>query len=157
LTTIIQNYTLDDIKNSMRYLLDKASYSEDVRQLAIEIVNHKPEPISAIYDWVKDTVRYIPDPVRDGQIELFTSPVRMVRYYRESKSLAEDCDGMSLLTVALLRSLGYQANIILLDTKGEGLDHAIAQMNSDIGLINVDASSQYPLGWEIKYYQKVVV
>ena len=156
--TIIQNYTYDDIKTSMRYLLDKASYSDEVRQLAIEIVDYKPEPISAIYDWVKENVRYTPDPVRNGQIELFTSPIRMIKDYREGRPMAEDCDGISLLTASLLRSLGYQSNIVLLDTRGQGFDHAVTQVILNGNTIMLDASTnKYPLGWEEHYYQKVVI
>jgi len=155
--TIIKNYSLDDIKDSIKYLLDKASESEEVRQLAIEIIHNKPDPIAAIYDWVKTNVKYTPDPVRNGQIELFISPVRMVKDYRQGKPLAGDCDDMALLAVALCRSIGIHSSVVLLDTAGEGLDHAVSQVSSNGVTLMLDPSANVPLGWEEHYYSKVVV
>jgi len=157
--TIIRNYDLEDVKRGMNYLLDKASQSEEVRQLAVNIIDNKPDSIAAIYDWVRDNVRYTPDPIL---IELLTSPVRMVNDYLQGKPLAEDCDGIAILITALCRSIGIQSSVVLLDTKGEGLDHAISQVHSDIGWVSVDASdSIHPLGWSISYYNsyynKVIV
>ena len=51
--TVIKNYGLQDIKDGIRYLLEKSSRSEEVRQLAIEITAGQEDPIAAVYDWVK--------------------------------------------------------------------------------------------------------
>jgi len=154
--TIIRNYTLKDIKDSMNYLLEKASLDEGVRQLGVSITHNKPDPIAAIYDWIKENVSYVPDPVRNGDnIELFTSPVKMVENYYQQKPLGEDCDGMALLAVALCRSIGIKSNVALLDTRGEGFDHAVANVYLDGKYIFVDPSSGYPLGWEINYARRL--
>ena len=153
--TTISNYTLDDIRKSINYLLDKVKQEPRVRELAINIVSDKPDSISAIYDWVKTNVKYTPDPV---ETELFISPVKMVNDYHQRSPLAGDCDDMAILSVALFRSVGVESNVVIFDTKGEGYDHAIAQAYSDkLGWLNVDVSSDYPLGWTIKYRSKVVV
>ena len=157
--TIISNFTLDDVKSSINHLLEKSSQDEKIRELSTAIVANKPDPIAAIFDWVKGNVTYTPDPEGvEGPIELFISPARMVKDFNQGKPLAGDCDDMALLTTALCRSIGIKANIVLLDIKGQGIDHAITQAYSDkLGWINLDPSSEPPLGWELKYYQKVVV
>ena len=158
--TRIRNYDLSDIKSSINYLLDKAADSEEVRTLAIEIVSNKEDQIAAVYDWVKSNVTYVKDPVRGyGEVELFTSPIRMVKDYRNGIRLGGDCDCMALLTTALYRSIGYQSNVVLLDTTGEGLNHAISQVLSD-GIetwVMVDPSASVPLGWTESYTDKVIV
>lgn len=155
--TIIRNYTLSDIKTSIKYLLNKASESEEVRKLAVEVTDSKPDPIAAIYDFIKNSVRYVPDPTNNT--ELFISPVKMVRDYNQKIPIGGDCDDMALLAVALYRSIGIKSNVVILDTRGQGLDHAVAQAYSDIAkrYITVDSASQYPLGWEEKYFNKVEV
>lgn len=151
----IQNYGLGDIKKGIRYLLDKAAESPDVRQLAIEVTQDKEDQIAAIYDWIKDNVKYIPDP---DQIELFISPVRMVNEYRKGMLLGGDCDDMAILAAALYRSIGIPANVILIDSTGGGLNHAFCQVRSNkLGWTNCDPSAPLPIGWEVQYYEKIVV
>ena len=157
---IIQNYTLQDIKDSMSYLLDKSSHSEEVRQLALKVIADKSDPIAAIYDFVKSTVSYVPDPVMGGdEIELFTSPVKMVRDYNQGLPLAEDCDGMALLATGLYRAIGIRANVIIIDSIGQGFAHAYCLVWSEkLGrFVSVDPSSDYPLGWELTYKEAIVV
>ena len=156
--TIISKHRLSelDIRSSINYLLDKAAHDEQLRQLAVQITSNK-EPISAVYDWVKENVQYVPDPVGN---ELFISPVRMVQDYHDGNPLAGDCDDQALLITALCRSIGIESNVVLLDTGGGGLDHAVSQAYSEkLGkYVLVDASTnEVPLGWEESYFQKVVV
>ena len=154
--TIIKNYNLEDVRRELKRMLEEGSQLPEVRQLALQITSDIPyngDQISAIYDFVKTNIKYQSDPYK---VELFIHPRRMIEFYNQGIATG-DCDDIALFTASLLRSLGYEVSVVLLDTKGEGLDHAIAQVKSNIGWLNVDASSQYPLGWEIKYYQKVVV
>ena len=158
--TIIQNYTIEDVKNSINYLLEKAAYDEEVRQLAVQITYDR-NPIAGVYDFIKTNVHYTPDPVRNHEnIELFISPVKMVRDYKNGLPLAGDCDDQAILAVALYRSIGIRSNVTLLDTAGKGLDHAVANVYSDTvkKYIFVDpSSSEFPLGWEIQYYERIDV
>ena len=153
--TVIKNYSLSDIKASINQLLEKASHSEQVRELAVQVTNH--DPIVGIYDWARANIRYTPDPVEK---ELFISPVKMVRDHYQGKKLSGDCDDSALLVTALYRSIGLKSNVVLLDTAGQGLCHAVSQVYSEkLGrYVMVDAStSEIPIGWEIKYFQKIVV
>ena len=156
--TVIKNHTIADIKNSIQYLLDKAAESPEVRMLAIEITHNKQDKIAAIYDWIRGGVKYVPDTVTNGYMELFISPVRMVEDSRAGKTIGGDCDDMALLATALYRSVGIRANVVLIDSIGNGLDHAYCQACSDkLGWVNVDPSAPVPLGWEVSYREKIVV
>ena len=153
---LVQNYNMTDIANSINYLLDKASLDPGVRDFSLQIVSNSPDKISAIYDWIQYNVQYVSDPI---DVELFTSPIRMVRDHQDGKSLAGDCDDMAILATALYRSVGIESNVMLLDTTGKGIDHAISRAKSDkLGWVNSDPSDKtHPLGWEIKSFSKVTV
>jgi len=155
----IENYSLKDITDGIELLLDRAAHAPEVRQLAVSIIYERQDRIAAIYDWVKANVSYVPDPVQaGGEIELFISPVKMVKDFGNGVAIAGDCDDMALLTTALYRSIGIKANVVLLDTGGSGLDHAVCEVETEeLGMITVDPSAEYPLGWEEKYFSKVVV
>ena len=158
---VIRNYNTDDIIGGMKYLLDKASKSEEVRQHAINITSEHQDKIGAVFDWIKQNVSYVPDPLgaKGEDIELFTSPVRMVRDYNQGKALAGDCDDMAILATALYRAIGIRANVVIIDSAGSGLDHAYCRVWSDKlnQYMNCDPSSDYPLGWEIQYKERIVV
>jgi len=156
----IRNYTIDDIVDSVKYLLDKSAHSEEVRALAVQITYDSQDKISSIFDFIKTNVSYIPDPVtgEDG-IELFISPVKQARDFQKGIRLAGDCDDMSLLSCSLFRSIGIRSNVIIVDLAGNGLDHAYSQAWSDKlnEFIPVDPTSQYPLGWQIPYKERIIV
>ena len=155
--TIIDDYTLDDIKSSIKYLLDKSLSSEEVRQQTIKVTRSSSDVLASVYDWVKTNVRYRSDPVGT---ELFISPVRMMQDFSRFQPLAGDCDDIALLTVAMLQSVGVEAKVALLDIQGNGFDHAVAIVTSpETGSeIMIDPSTnKYPLGWEEHYLRKVVM
>jgi len=160
--TIIHDYDINTIKDGLKYLLKKASNSEQLRELAIQITYTEQDSIATIYDWVKNNMKYVPDPVLAGdeEAELFISPVRMIKDYHLGKPLAGDCDDMALLAVAFCRSIGIKSNVVILDTVGEGYDHAIARAYSEKlekWVILDPSTSEIPLGWEEKYVSKVIV
>jgi len=157
----IMNYNMQDIKDSLIYLLDKAAHSQEVRNLAVQVTQDSQDKISAIYNFVKNNVSYIPDPVgADGSdIELFISPVVMVNMYEKGIRPSGDCDDMALLGTALFRAIGIKSNIVLVDSGGGGIDHAFSEVWSDkLGKwIDFDVTVKHPLGWLHPYHQKIVV
>jgi len=150
---VIGNYTLSDIKSSIIYLLDLSAKSPEVRQHAIEITSDSQDKISAVYDWVKEHISYIPDPIgaTGSEIELFISPVRMVEDFKLGLKPAGDCDDHALLVTALYRSLSMPSNVVLVDFGG-GLEHAYTRVKSEkLGeWVVVDTTSSTPLGWIYK-------
>ncbi len=159
--TVIRDYTLQDIETGITYLLGKAVETPEVRTLAVAIIYESQDPISAIYEWVKVHVKYVPDPVSGSDtIELFISPVRMVKDFNAGMTIAGDCDDLALLTTALYRSIGIPANVVLVDQDGDGLDHAYCVVWSDKlnQWINSDPSApELPLGWELQLASKITV
>ena len=154
--TILKGYDMQDIKEGILHQLDQAAHSPEVRQHALQICAAAEDKITAIYEWVKRNIYYVSDPVN---IELFTSPVRLIQEYKQGKSPAGDCDDCAILVTALCRSVGIPANVILVDSAGEGIDHAISQVWSEklnCWLV-IDTTSPYPLGWVIPYHSEIII
>jgi transglutaminase-like putative cysteine protease len=155
--TIIKNYSLNDLKLGVNKQLENAAHSEEVRHFAIDITGDpNKDPILAIYQWVKNNLRYVPDPV---DIELFTSPVRLVKSFHMNESIAEDCDGHAIFTTALYRSIGIPAHVVFVNSNGGDIDHAITTVWSEklSRWIDVDTTAQFPMGWEFKYSTRITI
>lgn len=157
----IMNYSMQDVKDSLIYLLDKAAHSQEVRSFAISITQDSQDKISAIYNFMKDNVAYIPDPVgpNGNDIELFISPVVMVSMHEKGITPSGDCDDMALLGTALFRAIGMKSNIVLVDSGGGGIDHAFSEVWSDkLGKwIDFDVTVKEPLGWSRPYHKRITV
>jgi len=158
---VIKNYGVPEIKQSILYLLDKAAKSYEVRQHALEITADHQDKIGAVYDWVKRTISYVPDPIgaNGNEIELFISPVRMVDDFNRGLKPGGDCDDHALLSTALYRALGIQSNVVLMNSTGMGLDHAYCKVYSEIlgRWITADTTGNVPLGWEYPSTQEITV
>ena len=152
----IDNYNLNDIIAGINTFLARAAESLEVRALALTITEHAIDPIAAIYGWVQTNVKYVPDPTH---IELFISPIRFARDFNAGLPMGGDCDDMAILTTALLRAIGLKSNVVLIDQTGFGIDHAHSRVYSDkfYKYINVDPSSDYPLGWEPQFKSQVII
>lgn len=154
---IIEHASLQDMINAMNDFLVKAVSSQEVPALANSIVGMSSDPIASIYDWCRKNITYTPDPEGD---ESLTSPVKYARDYAAGTPLKGDCDDIALMVVALCRCAGIQSHVVIIDQKGQGYDHAIAECMSDkLGRwIFVDASSgKVPLGWDIAYVNRMDV
>lgn len=76
-----------------------------IRQTAAQIVSQVTAKdwfgeASALYEWVRDNIRYTLDPV---DVELLHAPAQVL------SQRAGDCDDFSILLAALLQSLGHPA------------------------------------------------
>jgi transglutaminase-like putative cysteine protease len=159
--TVIRGYGLSDIIFSMNTFLNRAATSMQFRSFALGIVG-QGDPFVEIHKWVQANIRYTPDPIgTDGEpAELFISPLRMMNDNYDSKALGGDCDDMALMTTALFRAVGIDSKILLLDTQGLGLDHAVSMAYSEKikNWIMVDPSTKkFPLGWHETAVGRVVV
>ncbi len=155
-----QNYNIQDIKDGFQLLLKLSAESTLVRAHAISIVRGQNDPISAIYNWVKSNLKYVPDPSGpDYSIEMFTSPVKQIEWFNEGKEISEDCDGHALLTTALYKAIGIPSNILIIDSVGEGFDHAYSEVwSSALGMyVSADTTAKFPFGWIIPAKQTIVI
>ena len=115
------------IKEYAKTLVAMAKYGAvdpDIRQFAIELtrkVNKKDliGQIKVIHNFVRNdkNIKYVYDPYG---LDMFKSPQRVL------KERAGDCDCKSILTVALLSSIGFPTGFLLVDAKGDGrLSHVL--------------------------------
>lgn len=153
---VIKNYNFRDIKEGILHQLRIAAHSDEVRTHAIQITADQQDKIAAIFDWIKQHVEYVHDPVN---IELFVSPRKLIEEYNKGNHIAEDCDGQAMLATSLYRSIGIDSHVLLVDSIGTGIDHAISKVWSDKlqRWIHVDTTTDYPLGWILNYYEGVTV
>jgi len=155
LDSIIYNATLDDIKQQMIRLVNESVSGENVRSVAISVTTGG-DPIPRLYEFVKNNVKFIEDAdmargrTRDPEnTEQLTNPEWAMYAYTRGMPVSEDCDGHATIVAALAQSIGVPARIAIVDYDFDGdYDHAFAQLWSDeLGWVNVDTTSDYPLGW----------
>ena len=136
-------------KRELSRMLQEASERQDVRNYALAITSGQEDQISAVYNSVKEKVRYQPDPAYN---ELFIAPHRMIEMIKAdeangTKNAAGDCDDIGLFCAALYRVLGYKSVIVILDQDG-GWNHAASEVYSEKieEWIFIDPTSPLPKG-----------
>ena len=170
LTVIRQNnFSTNEIVGYLDNFIQKGIQNDSVRGQALTIVLDNPDvnPIVSLHRWVREHVHYRDDPslLYPGEVgELFISPVLMIHNHDKGIELYGDCDDSALLLTTLYRCIGYDAHIVLLDTKGEGFDHAITMVNVTDTMGNpngmtvyADATGNVPCGWIETYERKLIV
>ena len=144
---ILYNLSDAEAQALMESLIQEGIRSPEVRQEAISATLGKPDTLSALYQHLLVTTKYVPDPV--GR-ELFTHPRKMVELKQELGYAPEDCDGLSIYAAAMYGSIGYPQKLGLLDTNRDGeIDHAVAYVYSERldRWLTVDLANRFPLGW----------
>lgn len=148
--TRLTNANLEDAKRELARLTSDGIRSDNVRQLA-ELTD---TTIPGIFDFIRSTFPYISDPYG---LELFIAPNRMAEDYHNGIVRGADCEDLAMLVAAAAASVGHQTRLVLLATQNGEVDHAIAQVLSPIlGWVDIDASSNLPLGWHISGTRQVV-
>ena len=146
--TLIQNASMSDVTRELSRMLREGILHPEVRQMALSITQDTQDDLTAIFDWQKANMRYVPDPVLlDG--ELFISPARQLRMLADGGIMAEDCDGLALMAGSLLGSIGHEVRIKIIDSIGKGWDHAFAECYSPLleEWLSIDTSADKPVGW----------
>ncbi len=119
-----------------------------VRQKAIEIFRaHGARPkdrfgeVCALFDWVRRNVRYTRDIF---QVELLHTARRML----ELK--AGDCDDMTILLGAMLKSTGHPVRLVLVGFQPDRphvYTHIYPEANVSDKWVALDATMNKPIGW----------
>lgn len=96
----------------IRELVETAKRKPEFRARAAAIVRGVPQKdhegeIRAVFDFVRDRVRYLRDPWSPAGLELFTEPGRMLEDV-DAGNAAGDCDDHVILASALLETIGYR-------------------------------------------------
>ena len=148
--TYLKGASLSDVKRELSRMLGEGTRNPQVRQLAELASKEQEDKVIAVFQFVKKTFPYAPDPY---EIELFIHPRRIAQDYFEGRIRQGDCDDLSLLTAAMLGSIGYQTRLVLVDSNLDNeIDHALAQVYSEpLGeWLNLDVASNNPIGWVIQ-------
>jgi transglutaminase-like putative cysteine protease len=119
-----------------------------VRQKAIQVFRSYGVPakdrlgeVSALFDWVRRTIRYTRDIFR---VELLHAARRTL----ELK--AGDCDDMTIVLGAMLMSTGHPVRLVLVGfrpNKPHAYSHIYPEVNVRGHWLALDATVQRPLGW----------
>ena len=119
-----------------------------VRQKAIEIFREsgaRPKDrfaeVCALFNWVRENIRYTRDIF---QVELLHSARRMLELR------AGDCDDMTILLGAMLKSTGHPVRLVLAGFR-PGKPHSYSHIYPEVNVrgrwIPIDASMERPIGW----------
>jgi transglutaminase-like putative cysteine protease len=119
-----------------------------VRQKAIDVLIENAVPpkdyfseIGTLFEWVKNNVRYTRDIHR---VELLHSARRMLELR------AGDCDDMTILLSAMLKSVGHPVRLVLVgfNPKRKGLfTHIYLEAFCKGKWISLDPTMNRPMGW----------
>ena len=127
-------------------LLRRSTQHELVLQTAADIVAASPdEPVTAICAWVRANIPYVSDP---DDAEAISAPWVQIERVRSSGdfSVGSDCDDHAILTAALLLAAGYDARVVIVAQSSHELDHAFAAVNADGVWLDVDTTTNWPVG-----------
>ena len=141
----------------MKDIIRKSSRNPYVREWAGSIiagveVNNKKQEAEAIYCFVRDNVRYTRDPLGYEYIQTPPSLLESIRPYmkNEGKRPTGDCDDMTMLSLALLKSIGFNVAIKVVSfsqNKKFGHVYGMVQIGQDwvcVDCVRPDAD----FGWE---------
>jgi hypothetical protein len=149
----------------MKQIIIDSSKNIYVREWAKKIVsrvevNQKKSEASAIFDFVRDNVRYTKDPM--GFEYLQTPPVLLedIRLYQEGRGdrPVGDCDDMTLLSLSLLKSIGFNVAIKVVSfspSKKFGHVYGLAQVGHEWIPMDCVRPDQ-DMGWESKGHTRVM-
>lgn len=156
LDSIIRNASLSDIKEQMARLVKEGMTGPNLRRMTEVAISGADDPITGIYQYAKEHITYTDDPM---DCERLVNPEWAAHSILTGKPMAEDCDGFATIIAAMGMSIGIPAKIVIVDMDGDGdWDHAYAQLYSDtLGWVNVDPTSDFPLGWVYTVSKETVV
>lgn len=135
-----------DTRETARILLEiaeKAILDPDLhiqaRLITSQVESTDRSKILAVLSWVRRFVRFQSDPY---EVELVFSPKRMIELIKKYGYFAEDCDSISCLTYALLKSLGLRTRFAcaIFSAENSKLDHVFCQVLLDSNWLAVDPS-----------------
>lgn len=143
--------------DKMKDIISQSSKNTYVREWAKEVVsrvdvNDKKGEAKAIFNFTRDNVRYTKDPL--GYEYLQTPPVLLedIRLYQEGKGSrpSGDCDDMTLLSLSLLKSIGFNVAIKVVSfNKNKTFGHVYGLVQIGYDWIPFDCvRPDQSMGWE---------
>ena len=151
--------------DKMKQIITDSSKNTYVRVWAKKIVsrvqvNQKKAEASAIFDFVRDHIRYTKDPLGFEYIQ--TPPVLLedIRLYTEGRGdrPVGDCDDMTVLSLSLLKAIGFNVAIKVVSftpSKKFGHVYGLVQVGYDWVPFDCVRPDQ-DMGWESKGHTRVM-
>jgi len=149
----------------MKQIIIESSKNTYVREWAKKIVsrvevNQNKSEASAIFDFVRDNVRYTKDPL--GFEYLQTPPILLedIRLYQEGRGdrPVGDCDDMTMLSLSLLKSIGFNVAIKVVSfSPSRKFGHVYGLVQIGYNWIPIDCvRPDQDMGWESKGHTRVM-
>jgi Transglutaminase-like superfamily len=142
----------------IRSLIVEGAKDFSVRQKAIDILwarGVRPKDylgeIKALFEWVQQNVRYTRDPYR---VELLHSATRLLELR------AGDCDDVTILLGAMLRSIGHPVRVVVVGPdplRPRLFTHVYPEVFHRGRWIALDATMGHPMGWSPRAFTKRVI
>lgn len=155
-------FGFDAIENTvfkMRDIIRQSAKNPRVMTLARQIVYNIPEKndaaeVNAIYDWVRDHTRY----TRDVQgVETLQSPLVALDKIEQGYLFMGDCDDLTMLTLSLLKSVGYMVKIRIAAYKSGNFSHVYGLVRIGKEWIPIEPiNKNVSLGWQAPGATKIL-
>jgi hypothetical protein len=148
--------TVDKMKN----IISQSSKNPYVREWASNIVgrvevNDKQGEARAIFNFVRDRVRYTKDPLG---FEYIQTPVVLLESISQGDRPMGDCDDMTVLSLSLLKSIGFNVAIKVVsfrENKKFGHVYGLVQIGHEWVPFDCVRPDQ-EMGWESKGHTRVM-
>jgi hypothetical protein len=128
----------------IREAIDAGKRSGEITQAATSLIYITPErdelhEVRAVFEWVRDSVRYVRDP---HGIESLAAPRITLR------RLSGDCDDQVALLGALLESVGYPTRLVIAAYRApQQWEHVYLQAYAAGQWIDLDPTEREALGY----------
>ncbi len=144
----------------MRKQIRESSAHELVRKTAERLVANIQDrdrwgEASTIFRWVQSTTRYAPDPLGTEYVQ---SPPYVLEQVWAGMRPSLDCDDYTVLTLALLRSLGFETAIRAVGLRGQDrFSHVYGLAKINGAWVPFDAvRKDQTLGWEVPVRTRIM-
>jgi transglutaminase-like putative cysteine protease len=128
----------------MRDLVRRYRVHPDIRRAATSVLFLTPERegstrARALYEWVRDHVRYVPDVL---DVETLTTPDKVLQ------TLIGDCDDQATLLATLYESVGFPTRFVVAGYTEPGIyEHVFLQVLSSGVWFDADPTEHEAFGW----------
>jgi hypothetical protein len=149
----------------MKDIISQSSKNIYVREWAKKIVarvtvNDRKSEAQAVFNFVRDNVRYTRDPLGFEYIQTPPAVLEDIRLYQAGKGdrPAGDCDDMTLLSLSLLKSIGFSVAIKVVSfNNAKKFSHVYGLVQIGSEWVTVDCvRPDKDLGWESQGHTRIM-
>ena len=129
--------------SEMRKLVRQYKKNPSVRELTLRLVRRK-EPkhwmgeIKAVHNFVRDKIRYVRD---INGVETIQTPVQTLRLGQG------DCDDQSILSAAMLESIGHPTRFVAISKHPGIYSHVFAETRLGDRWVSIECTEPVDVGW----------